>query len=313
MFKLYQHQEIDLEKWDECILKAQNGNLFCMSWYLNIIHPNWKALILEGNNKYLAVIPLLESHRWGLTFHKQPPLAQLLGPVYFKELKVASGNEICKQFKKRYVLYKYPSKEKFLSVCHSLVEHYNYVLPLDKPYKKICSGYRRDRKYRIKQAKANELNIKEADSPSKLLTLFRQEVVPKIAGGVSQTSLNHINDIAQYVIDHKNGFLLEASNQKNQTLSAALFIIFRERIIYINSATNNEGRQKNANTLILDWVIEKFAYRNYTLDFEGSDVPGIADFFKSFGAMAETYYEFKYENWWIKLLINIKRLFSNYK
>jgi hypothetical protein len=42
--------------------------------------------------------------------------------------------------------------------------------------------------------------------------------------------------------------------------------------------------------LLIDTFIQNNSGKNLILDFEGSNIPGIARFYKGFGAMAETYY-----------------------
>ena len=49
------HDKIDKVKWDNCISRSVNGHIYARSWYLNIVSPDWDALI-EGD--YEAVMPL---------------------------------------------------------------------------------------------------------------------------------------------------------------------------------------------------------------------------------------------------------------
>jgi hypothetical protein len=51
-------------------------------------------------------------------------------------------------------------------------------------------------------------------------------------------------------------------------------------------------------------LIKEFAGQPIILDFEGSDIPGIAQFNKSFGAEKEFYFKIKINRlpWWLKLL-----------
>jgi len=46
-------------------------------------------------------------------------------------------------------------------------------------------------------------------------------------------------------------------------------------------------------TLVLNYIIKKYSNTNYVLDFEGSMISEIASFFRSFGAIKETYYHYK--------------------
>jgi hypothetical protein len=46
-------------------------------------------------------------------------------------------------------------------------------------------------------------------------------------------------------------------------------------------------------TQVIDSILKKYSETDYILDFEGSMIPGIARFFKSFGAKEEEYFSFK--------------------
>jgi hypothetical protein len=70
------HIEIDRQKWDACILNACNSLVYAESWYLDIVSPNWEALIL-GDYEY--VMPLPVKKKFGVSFLVQPPLTQQFG------------------------------------------------------------------------------------------------------------------------------------------------------------------------------------------------------------------------------------------
>ncbi|HRF27551.1 MAG TPA: hypothetical protein PKW54_09435, partial [Ferruginibacter sp.] len=50
-----------------------------------------------------------------------------------------------------------------------------------------------------------------------------------------------------------------------------------------------EGKKKGANYFLFDQVIREFSGNPLSLDFEGSDVPGIAYFYEKFSDKKEIY------------------------
>jgi len=62
--KYLKHNQIDKQKWDSAIENAQNGLAYALSWYLDIVSPNWDALIFGD---YEMVMPLI--HKKKYTFH----------------------------------------------------------------------------------------------------------------------------------------------------------------------------------------------------------------------------------------------------
>jgi hypothetical protein len=67
--------------------------------------------------------------------------------------------------------------------------------------------------------------------------------------------------------------------------------------VYLFSALSQEGKEKQVASLLLNTIIEEYASTNKILDFEGSQLPGIKNFFKSFGAKKESYFLLK--KWWL--------------
>ena len=59
------------------------------------------------------------------------------------------------------------------------------------------------------------------------------------------------------------------------------------------------GRQEKAISLIINSMIEKYANTTYIFDFEGSMIPNLASFFKSFGAEKEQYFHYKSYRFWV--------------
>ncbi len=55
------------------------------------------------------------------------------------------------------------------------------------------------------------------------------------------------------------------------------------------SVTVDAGRAQRANFFLMDHLIQEFSSRNMVLDFEGSELPGIAEFYRKFGSFNQPY------------------------
>src|SRR5437016_14568872 len=84
MIRYFQHHQIDKKKWDDSIRRSVNGMVYAYSWYLDVVSPNWNALI-EGN--YEAVFPLTWRKKYGFYYLYQPLFTQQLG-VFFSVKKI---------------------------------------------------------------------------------------------------------------------------------------------------------------------------------------------------------------------------------
>ncbi|UII29309.1 hypothetical protein LVD15_13030 [Fulvivirga maritima] len=304
MLKHLKHTQIDQKKWDECLMQSPDGMVYCQYWFLSIIHPDWEAWVIEKNDAYSFIMPLLSHKNYGFSLHPKPVLAQRLGMFGFisdeiiKEVK----SEIIKKFSSFIYPLNYNYAETFTGETQT-----NHILPLSEKYEELAAKYRRDRKSRLKQARKTDIEIINGSEADDLINLFKKEVSPKITDGVSDTAYLKIHELISESLKNDTGLLIKAIKDK-QLISIAFFIKYKSRITYLFSANTDLGRSLNANSLILDEVIKKQSDSNCTLDFEGSHIPGIAYFFKSFGAIEEKYFLIKYESTVLKTLKKLKSI-----
>ena len=84
MIKLYANNEINKRKWDSCVADSQNGLIYAYAWYLDIVSPNWSALIKED---YKAIFPLPIKKKLGISYISQPLFTQKLGLFSVNDLE----------------------------------------------------------------------------------------------------------------------------------------------------------------------------------------------------------------------------------
>jgi hypothetical protein len=101
-----------------------------------------------------------------------------------------------------------------------------------------------------------------------------------------------------------NQLITRAVTENGKLLSIVLLLRDKERLYLMVSVTGPEGRTKGANHILIDRLIQEFAGSNLYLDFEGSDQPGIAHFYKNFGAFDQPYFYYYYNKlpWPLRLL-----------
>jgi hypothetical protein len=310
MIRLHKHSEIDFEKWDRCVEESAQPMVYAVSWYLNRVHPGWQALIWEEADAYLAVAPLLGQRRKGVWMHVEPPLAQQLGIFAGDADRMQSLMPYLIQvLREKFGLYRYPlraanNREDLGEM--EVVWRKNYVLDLSKPYETTLRGYRRDRRYRLQMSQRSGYNSREAQDTTALFSLFCEEVIPKIAGGVSGESVERLRAIAQFALQNGLGRLLEAVSPEGEVAGASLFLFHKHRIYYYLSACNEQGRQHHVHTLLVDQVIREYSGEGWIFDFQAPEVPSIADFYLSFGGILEPFPLLRGERWMYKMYLNLR-------
>jgi len=284
------YKEIDFKKYDLCIKNAKNTRFEAFSWYLNLVaNKNWNVLVL---NDYQAVLPLPIQRVKRKLLKKmvvQPHYCQQLG-VFYNQISKKEQELFLDFFKKENVLqYQFNTDNTF--VLNAFKEHItiknNYVLDLNRPYNEIKKNYKKGLKQNIKKAEKASLTITKDVDFNAFKTLKLQNSVHKIKA----KDYKKMEELTDAIIQKGKGDFF-AVYQQNKITTVAFYIITKKRIIYLLSATNQTGKKNGATAFLMDYIIKNHCQQPKILDFEGSSIKGIADFFKSFGATNEPYYAF---------------------
>ena len=275
--------EIDKTKWDDCIAESANGVIYATSNYLDHMARNWDALVM---NDYETIMPLTWKTKWGITYLYQPPFTAQLGIFSrdkISELQIEGFlSQIRKQFK---------FAEIFLNHENALVglkPHDNYVLSLNKTYEQIKQGYKADLKKNLKRAGQFELNYLIPTNLIEALRLHQQQYGTRTRH-LGADDYTRLENLCQDLYSKGELILRSVDNNKNELLSIALLLKYKKRIYLLESTTTKEGRQLEANHFLLDTLIREFSENDLLLDFVGSDIPGIAHFYKNYGSELEPY------------------------
>ena len=299
MIKYLTHQQIDKTKWNECIGHSLNTLIYGFSWYLDEAAPNWAALVLDD---YEAVFPLTHARKYFINYLYQPLFTQQLG-VFYKNLLGAEQienfiNAIPKKF--RFIDIALNEGNHFEVENKSLIKRKNFVLDIEESYKKNQKKYTEHTIRNVKKSKKADCKIvsQNFDAVVKLYIKHKSEQTLK----VTPKDYNRFSRILTAI--QKNEILncIGAANEKNEIIASAIFAVYKNRITYLMGVSNKEGREKRAMFLLFNHLIEIYSERNFMLDFEGSDINGVAKFFKGFGAINQPYYKLHINNlpWYIK-------------
>ena len=126
------YQNIDKQKWDNCIEHSPNGLIYAYSYYLDAMAKNWDALVL---NDYETVMPLTWNKKYGIQYLYQPFFCASLG-IFGNNITVDTVNEFLKNIPSKFLYWDiYLNAGNYFSgTDFKLYERTNYVLPIDQPY-----------------------------------------------------------------------------------------------------------------------------------------------------------------------------------
>ena len=167
----------------------------------------------------------------------------------------------------------------------------NYELNLGSSYEQVFGGFSSQTRRNLSKATGNQLW--EYSNPDELWTYFVQNQGEKyqIPKGYEQAMKS-----AMYHLLHQGrGAVWAAIGEGNQWL-AGMFVAFSgDRAVLLFSAVTPEGRERNSMTWLVNEFITMAVGRWKIFDFEGSKSPGLARFYKGFGAENTPY--LRWERW----------------
>ena len=280
MITYLQHNQIDLTKWDATI--AECGNIYAYSWYLDIVHPDWEALVEDD---YQSVMPLTGGKKFGVKYLFQPYFVQQLGVFSKASLTAEKTEKFLNAIpnKYRFAEIRLNESNTFNEDFQGVEYHRNVLLDLNLDYEAIHANYHQNTKRNLAKAEANNLQIVDTVIPYHVVALFtdnRGALLDKWG----DAEYARLTRVTQAAVNHKAAFILGVTEKGvGQLLCAAIFMKTKDRITFLFSGLTEEGKQRQAMTYLLDQTIQRFASQPFTFDFEGSDDENLARFYLGFG------------------------------
>ena len=287
MIRFVKYVDIDKSKWDGCIDKSINGNIYGYSWYLDIVCREWNALV---DDDYLAIFPLPSGRKFFIEYIYQPFFTQQLG-VFSRnnltpELIKAFIDCLPKRFK--YIDINLNTQNKADVLDCKLIPQLNHELDLNFTYSSLVQNYSQNTRRNLKRALQSGITLDSSPTPEEVVQLFRQN---------RGKHLTHLNNseysiflrLIYVCIQRGIAEVIGTYTISNELCAGAIFVRSHKKAIFLFSAVNAEARTNGAMSLIIDQFIRRNASNQLKLDFEGSNNPELARFYKSFGATSLIY------------------------
>jgi Acetyltransferase (GNAT) domain len=304
MIKYIEHKNIDKQKWDACIDRSSNACIFVYSFYLDVVSNDWSALVL---NDYEAVFPLAIKLKYKINYIYQPFFTRYFGVYSKTKITDKLVNEFIEAI---------PQKFKYIEFClheTNSVRKKNIdtkqkqfqLLDLKPVYEIIQKNYSDNAKRSIKKAIKAGLKIRPDIEPEKIVSLFKTTKGNELEI-FKPKDYAVLIELMNKCLEHKKGQSI-AIYDGDKLCAAAFFMFSNNKFIYLKNGLTDEGKTKGAMYLLIDYFIRENSGKRYELDFGGSSVESVAQFYKKFGAKDLVYLQVKKNNLpkvakWIKQL-----------
>ncbi|QHL87291.1 GNAT family N-acetyltransferase [Nibribacter ruber] len=292
MLRYLQHHEIDFAAWDQCLEASSNAIIYGFTWYLDTVAPGWHAIVKEEAGQYVAILPIPVFQKFGFKVVRQPIFAQQLGVFHREPLTPEEWQQVGQILQKQFTVI---SSYEFNTGNTQLLEtglasfktaHFStYHLPLQKGYPAIVAGYRKDRRWRINQAKRAGLIVRPSVNIDLIIQIFAEHIAHKIYGVIGEEY--EYKMLRQLYAEASTRGLVtmhEAVNARQEVVAMIMLFHYNQKLIYIFNSSTSEGKKTNAISFLVDHILHAYAGQDLVYDFEAPEVGPISDFYSSFGS-----------------------------
>jgi hypothetical protein len=271
--------------------------VYAESWYLDIVcSKNWSALVL---NDYEAVMPLPLKSKMGLTYVQQPFWTQQLGVFSKQEITSDLVDEFLENIPKKLALISTNLNQTNFTEKHILESKTNLVIDLNTSFETLKTRFSSNTKRNCNKTSKEVLTIDfESTDVTEYINFFKAH----IKNPVSDAHYTSLEQLITQSIQKQKGFIALVKHE-NEIVAASFILKSDNRIIYRTGTSNQKGKDTKAMFFLVESLIKAYQNKAYTLDFEGSELEGVARFYKGFGAQNIPYYYYKkYNNTLLKVL-----------
>lgn len=219
----------------------------------------------------------------------RPPFTQQLGP-FGKNLSSADVTQLLNNLPGNGISFRIPLSElvEDLSVPEGFSSRLrcNMVLDIAPGYEKIQESFHRV--LRRKLRKHGRATLSPAD-PDLIIDLYRQSAGLK--AGLKEKHYAIIKRLINAALANNAAVCCRLDDPETGLLAAGFFPFYRGRLINTFASSTAVGYKKEGMTRLIVELIYAYGGPGQLLDFEGSDLTGVAEFFSSFGPDRKDYTE----------------------
>ncbi|UCD38883.1 MAG: GNAT family N-acetyltransferase [Fidelibacterota bacterium] len=278
--------------------------LFHQKWWLDVVATDAWHYLVERKNAMTMIWPIYILRRFFLNLCKMPPLTMFLGPVFFpkdcdqdiqvealrSKLLRAGIARIRPYLRKRiHVAPGFNDLVVFKQAGYRIDKRITHRIDGDLSFPEgVLPGVGKTRRIRINKS-GEKCTVSSSEDASDLMDLVvaswhrRSQKPPH--------SLDLLMRLANAAVQKGQGELIYShSLSEHELLAGGFFAWDSDNYYYIAGGYSPVDHQSIGSTSVIWRGIEDALNGSRNFDFEGSMVPGIAKFFRSFGSEPVEYF-----------------------
>jgi hypothetical protein len=234
---------------------------------------------------YNSVFPLPWRKKAGIKYLYAPPFIQQLGLTGNMSIIENIFSLVRKHYKYGDILFNHFNDNLPVPVSAKS----NFILPLNKSYTELAARFSNDLKKNLKTTEKENFTVLKDQPHQASIELFQKHYSARTPH-IESEDYERFAVLCDYL--KKNGNLITRSivDDKKELLAIALLLRDRRRIYNIMNTTTFAGRRKSANHYLIAEILKEFSSSDLIFDFEGSDLPGVKEFYENFNPINQPFY-----------------------
>ncbi len=277
-------EQIDTKKWDELVENNPSVSVSNFSWFLDTISEKWAAYKAEDQELYFP-LPYLKGMKNKMLY--QPIFSRVLSilsqpGIDTHEFVQALRKQIPIDFK-HYIFH-----SDFAMNSDSKERVYQKIEGV-QDFENIEKGYSTNAKRQIKKYPLEEVEVLVNSNISDSVDLMKRELGAKIPE-LKDDQFRILDQLVKKARKLNGGFVINLCNNP-EIRATGFFIKKKENLIFLKGAAKEEEMKKGAMYAMMNETFKQFDGKIKTIDFDGSNIASVAEFYKRLGGKNYTYFE----------------------
>lgn len=280
-------EELDILRYNKLVEATEGVNIYCFSWYLDIVAENWGCMV-KGD--YEAVLPIPYTVKFKQEIIYQPFFTRELNTFLIKNGKNFNSNEMFKAIPSNFKKIDFAYTNQIELESFEKKEALYQSLNLESDYTSIRASYSKNTKRLLNKSLKSGVEVESSYDVKAFISFFKKNTGDQ----VNYTAKDYIRleKLISYLLNYKKGSLIIAK-KGDTVLAQGVFIQQNHRTTYLKGSVNSFGKELGAMFLLMDYMIKSSIEKDKEcFDFGGSNIEAIATFYKKFGAENHIYYRY---------------------
>lgn len=281
--------------------------LFFHPWWLDAVcgKDAWEvALVVNHNQEVEGALPFYKSKRWGLSWSGMPVLTPYLGPLLVYPDRISPAQKVT--FEKRVMndlIDQIPRFFYFRQNWHPDFQnwlpfywrgfrqttYYTYRFPDIRRPDRLFQSFRSSTRNHIRVAE-RAYRLEESDDLATFYVL--NEMTFEGQSTKIPYDLAYLKKMEDLLQTRKWSKLLLAYSEERERYEAGIYLVRDQQTAYLLASGRHPESGSGAVPLLIWQALKQLSKEGVEqFDFEGSVIPGIEQFFRSFGAELTPYFQ----------------------